>query len=224
MILLTGLYSSGRVDRDTEMRQSLKINLDNPAIERVYAFKENGFNAIANSEFLSLCTRERERRLELVDLGGLSRRITFKEYFEWANDMPWRSESVICLANADIYFDETLKLVKPAHLENKFLCLSRWKHVPGKDPVLDEQVAGGADAWIFKTPVKVPEKSNFTQGVIACDNRIARLMQLEGYKLDNPSLDVRVIHVHASGYRSYGWDTTLLYDDVISAIPRGHLA
>jgi hypothetical protein len=213
MILLSGLYSSGNAVRDAEMRLCLQKNGGNTAFGDIYVFCEGDFSWAEDIEYNKILKQYRN-----MFIGGFVKRMTYKTYLETAN-VRFKDGTIVCLANSDIYFDSTISLIKPEHLDNVFMCLSRWKHNPDGPPTPDLQAKGGSDAWIFKTPVRVPAKSDFTQGHIACDNRIAWLMQQEGYKLENPASSVHAIHVHASNFRSYGWETDLLYDKGVPGVP-----
>ncbi len=132
-------------------------------------------------------------------------RTTFRRFFEIANI--FEPGTLCCLANADIAFDATINLLAAKHFDGRFMCLSRWNKAARGLAVLDDGAAYTQDAWAFKTPVKIPETCDFPLGQRGCDNKIAWLMDSIGYKLFNPSLTVKALHVHDSGFRTYRPDS-----------------
>jgi len=114
----------------------------------------------------------------------------------------------ICiLANADIYFDHTLRYLHNMGVDGKFMALSR--HDVLKDGTLqfNEFVASiSQDSWIFLSPAlpSVPlENLDFYFGWLGCDNRIAYEFKYHGYHVINPCLKIITRHVHATQKRNY---------------------
>lgn len=114
-------------------------------------------------------------------------------------------------ANSDIYFDETLNLLKYSNLQfnSTVITLSKWtdwtppNNIITLYPRIDSQ-----DAWIFKSPINqdVIDLSVFYLGVPRCDNRLASILINSGYKVVNPALKIHAIEF-LSTYRE-----TKLYD------------
>ena len=109
--------------------------------------------------------------------------------------------SGVIIANADIFFDETLALIESEPLDGKMLCLSRWdedsngilRHLDRPD---------SQDAWIFEPPL--PRiASDFFLGKPGCDNRLAYEVACAGLAVLNPSRSLRARHLHNSGIRRY---------------------
>jgi hypothetical protein len=123
----------------------------------------------------------------------IKNRPQFNDYFNYSSN-GWN-----VIANSDIYFDETIKLVDK-YSSNHFIALTRYDI--GKDGKarflnrLDSQ-----DAWIFKG--KTNFEAPFNLGVPGCDNVLAHIAQKAGYKVINPSLSIKTYHLHNSGKRSY---------------------
>ncbi len=107
------------------------------------------------------------------------------------------------LANTDIYFNETLKVLKERGLHKKeVFALSRY------DKTLEGGLAphlcrGSQDVWIFSAPPKNIKGANFTLGVPGCDNKFAFMLRRDGFKVTNPSKDIKCIHLHNTGIRNY---------------------
>jgi hypothetical protein len=203
------LYATGNDVRDCELRRCLSLNYHNSELSMNMFSKSGDFIQQHSAWHAALDDVDQEYYWEFSRGNG---RMTYKEFFEFANE---NLSGVVCLANSDIYFDSSIALIKPEHLDNTFMCLSRWRE---NQP--DEAARDGHDAWIFKTPVKIPKGCDFTLGSIAqdpvlgvsCNDLcIAGLMAEAGYKIVNPGLDVKAYHVHESNYRNYNVTDSLLF-------------
>lgn len=107
---------------------------------------------------------------------------------------------VSVLANLDIYFDETLKLKTPT--AKQCFALTRW-NINEKDEIAFFNRADSQDAWIFTNPPKQIKEADFTMGIAGCDNKIAYLMDAQGYDVTNPSVTIKSYHLHNTTYRTY---------------------
>jgi hypothetical protein len=108
------------------------------------------------------------------------------------------------IANADIFFDESIKLLDDKVTDEIAIGLSRWYpeddyyyingfHNNGKAAVESN------DVWAWKGKCKVIN-ANFPIGYYACDGRIMQCFVEAGYRVYNPANDVKVWHKHK--YRS----------------------
>lgn len=184
--VLVERYSDADLMRQKELDICLDKNLANTEIEAVWAF---GLPAdIASSPI--------HPKLHTV---SARERMTFSDFFDFASE---RLSGRICVvANADIYFDETIAYAKRLNLGNYSLTLTRWD-------VLDNGAAtffgraDSADSWFFLSPIRIPQ-ANFVLGVPGCDNRVARLLRDHGRAVINPSLTIKSFHLHRSKHRNY---------------------
>ena len=109
----------------------------------------------------------------------------------------------VILANSDIYFDETLSLLKysTSQLNSTVFALSKWtdwittnnnnnNNIITLYPRIDSQ-----DAWIFKSPINqnVVDLTSFYLGVPRCDNRLASILVNSGYKVINPAIGIHIV-------------------------------
>lgn len=132
-------------------------------------------------------------------------RPTYNDFFEWMAEFP---DDINVLANSDIYFDETINLVKEIDFKTCY-ALTRWEE-RGKEIVEFERghshngakAKHSQDVWVFLGRPRV-QGSFFSLGQPGCDNKIAHLIRLSGYRLINPSLSIRCIHRHGEQERSY---------------------
>ena len=140
---------------------------------------------------------------EIVYFDG---RPTYADFFRATRD------GINILANADIYFDETLELVKSMGPKDAY-ALTRTEIRKGEFKSFDEvhtnaycQSHWSQDVWIFNGKVN-GIWGEFHLGRRGCDNRIAWEIHKAGYNLSNPSLSIRAIHVHKNESRNYSIKT-----------------
>lgn len=126
---------------------------------------------------------------------------------------------VLCIANADIYFDNSLYRfgdVSSLDLSDTILALTKWKDVDsfhGGEKVDPAEISADSvrhvefyprtdsqDAWIFHSPLHISDdvmnQLDFYLGVPRCDNRFAYLMEdVAGYSLLNPAFAIHAIEL-----------------------------
>jgi hypothetical protein len=132
-------------------------------------------------------------------------RPTYADFFSWMREFP---NDINILANSDIYFDETLELVKSIDVRTCY-ALTRWEErEEGIVPFEKGHTHNGAkakqsqDVWVFLGEPRIKD-GNFCLGQPGCDNKIAYLIRLNGYQVTNPSLSIRAIHRHKEDARTY---------------------
>lgn len=192
--LLVGFYRDPNSARMRELISCLERNGSNDLFDTVYVFieeKRPRFPQLLR-DFPALG----QPKIRLIDRG---RRVSYRDMFAHANrELSGRR---IVVANADIYFDQTLALLVEVDLRNKFLCLSRWDvRADGSSQLFDHTFS--QDAWIFLSPI-CAFNSDFYMGLPGCDNRIAWEAQQAGFTVSNPSRTIRAYHLHMSGVRNY---------------------
>ncbi len=127
-------------------------------------------------------------------------RLKYNDYFKIINDYA-DVEDINIISNSDIYFDESIGLVSKLQL-NQVFALARWdlladgtvQHFNRKD---------SQDCWIFRGKINREINGDFYLGYRGCDNRIAHEFLAVGYKVSNPSLDIKSYHVHNTNIRNY---------------------
>jgi FkbM family methyltransferase len=189
MILLIGFYHDPNERRRGELLECIKRNAANDSIEEVRVFIED---ATAAETISSLD----QSKLMLIPL---ERRVTFRFLFDYANEH--LNGRIVCVANTDIYFDETLARMNGYDLTGKMLCLSRWDVQPNGSLVFFDHPFS-QDAWIFKSPLPAID-CDFYLGKPACDNRLAWEAEQAGLQTVNPARSIRACHLHTSNVRRY---------------------
>ena len=157
--------------------------------------------------------------LHQIIIVNRNERATYGDFFRAMNDY---SEDVNIIANADIYFDETIQLSERIK-ENQCYALTRWEDVNGT--IMDFNQRHGRpsppewsqDAWIFRGSTEPIHYDNvdavrdnrhrevipFSLGIPGCDNKIAALLKEKGFRVTNPSLNIKAIHKHLNPSRDY---------------------
>lgn len=153
----------------------------------------NFYKDNARQHEIDYCLKQNEKVFDRVVI--VQGRPTFSQLFELTKQYP---NDINCFCNSDIFFTEieSLKSIK----ENECYALARWD-LKGNMPYFINRV-DSQDAWVFKGVVNNVE-ANFTMGKWGCDNRLAYEIQKAGYKVTNPSLSIKTIHVHAIDNRNH---------------------
>jgi hypothetical protein len=118
MILMIGLYADADPARRGEFLECISRNAANTHIEELVVFIEDETTSAVVRERFPVLGHPKTRLLEH------GRRLTYSQLFAYAN-LHLKGSAVI-IANADIFFDETLGLLEEEALAGKMLCLSRW--------------------------------------------------------------------------------------------------
>lgn len=92
------------------------------------------------------------------------------------------------IANADVWFEEFPDL--SCMTDNTIYALTRYEN--GAFFCREDS----ADAWMFRGKIRL-QGCNFRLGLRGTDNAIASRALAQGYKFVNPSLDIKIHHVHA---------------------------
>ena len=189
-----------------------KRDVEDPGIKNVcviYNTSRDSSNAQENRLFNFLKSLS-------VTILTIQDRPTFGQTFELANKL--YPDSVVIVANADIFFNTTLKKLKHIKWDNTFLALTRWDvdHNWSFVRVTNEF---SQDVWIFKTPLKPFIKSHFQLGKLFCDNAIAYWAVKSGLRVLNPSLTVQACHLHWSGIRHYTCQTDYPLQEMLGIKP-----
>ena len=112
---------------------------------------------------------------------------------------------VCVLANADIQFDHTARLLPGAVRRGCLTTLTRWED--DSTPRMIGQYkgerfySGSQDVWAFVGGELVGVGDRIPLGYIGCDQVIAGEAMLAGYAVTNPALSIKTIHNHVGGER-----------------------
>jgi hypothetical protein len=200
MILVTGFYRDPCPVRIGEFVECVQRNSANTYIGRIILFLEDH---ISESEAQTRFALLAHAKVKLVPHG---RRLTYPDLFEYANQH--FVDTTVIIANADIFFDETLEQLDLEPMICRMLCLSRRDEDDGGIPV-HYDCPFSQDAWIFEAPL--PRLAcDFHLGKPGSDNRLAFEAERAGFTVSNPSRSVRARHLHQSAVRRFTPDERIV--------------
>jgi len=140
-------------------------------------------------------------------------RTTYRDLFDLAFN---EHKNEICIiANNDIIFNNTIHLASGILEDNMIVALTRWDNefFPSMEGTIgfdNSLCSHSQDVWIFKSGTLNKFDNNFCLGIPKCDNRLLFEAISSGIKVINPSLDIKTIHHHDSGIRT--WTQKDAYD------------
>lgn len=199
-ILITSLYNETNEQRMQEYSTCLNNNLAHPLIKKIIVFYDTSQDNATNTLLSRLS------KTNSVDIQFISGRPTFGNCFALANqEYP---NNKIIIANADIYFNETLSQLLDYDLNNKFLALTRWNVQPDQSLKMyyyknNRPATVSQDTWIFQSPIKQFRKTNIMLGTQHCDGKIAYQAKNAGLRVSNPCYTIQTCHLHLSDIRHY---------------------
>lgn len=183
--LFTTAYPISDSTRRQEINECLQNNLNQDLIDEVNVLCE-GSPALPASGKLKI--REVQSRPILQD------------YIDWVNEIA-APDDISIIANADIYFGQSIQLAITELRREQCWALARWDDQPAAAPILFDR-NDSQDAWVFRGPI-LPLNADFPLGVVRCDNRFLFELQNAGYEVRNPAFSIQAYHRHFSPQRHY---------------------
>ena len=213
--------------RQTEIRDCLRRNIENPQIDKIYLLNERLYTA----EELG-CDSDK------IHQHNIKRRMRFSDFFQYSQDQSIEGFNI--LINADIFFDEDIDKLRYSDIDiskkvfaqlryeyrgetnlkycnlfgsKEFYIKQHKMNRPGVPLTLDiEQYrfrcrADSMDTWIIHSSNQLSKKEirlfRFDLGTPACDNKVIYLFKLLGYDIYNDPHFLRTYHNHSSLERAY---------------------
>jgi hypothetical protein len=213
--LFVPYYTCESETRQAELDLCLRQNIDNATIERIILIIDDG----------SIPPLQHDK-IKAVNVEG---RPTYRLWLDLTKD--YVSNGISVLANSDLYFDHTIPLLSQV-LKSKdtFVALSRYES-NGDEWNLHQNPHWSQDSWAIRSGVSVSEvlhrSLEIPMGVPRCDNRVAYLFVLYGWKVVNPCRFIRSYHQHQSLERKYDLKVdrsvmgTVAYLNPVSALDEG---
>lgn len=177
--------------RKNELDFCVKNNINNKNFDKVYVLlekEEDRFEWLEN---------------ERTEVFNLNKRATYKDFIEYANNNS-TVDDIHVLTNLDIFFDDAIKQIDQMRHKD-FLALTRWDINAETKQANFFNVNCSQDTWIWrgKIDLKSGLDLNYSLGKPGCDNAICGEFYENGYRVLNPSLEVKTYHLHSSTSRSY---------------------
>jgi len=182
--LFTTYYNEKNPERAEELRTCL--------------VKNKSCNSISNIHVLSEVKEDKFLLKHNFKIRIIYNRPTFNDFINEINLIS-SDEDINIIANADIYFDQSLDALIGLSLQGRCFALTRWDVRHGGRVKLIE-LANSQDVWIFQGNI-TGIAGEIPIGVPGCDNRLAYEIRKAGYCLSNPSISIKSYHLHNSNYR-----------------------
>ena len=198
-------YNDDAFFRQKELNFCLLRNDLNKMIDRIYLFPESIKDNIPKVS-------------EKVKVINLNRRVTYQDMVYRINHTMDSYRCYNIIMNTDIYFNETLSLVRTIDMTNICLALTRWEANPDHGEPYMYMTYESQDCWIFKGYINMNVQCGFNLGLAGCEGRFNFELEQAGYKVYNPSLDIKILHHHMSGKRNWSEDSRLQGDSINPSI------
>ena len=196
LVLIQQYYTPSNKQRSKELYKCLKMNIDNPLIDRIILFVESKSDVLPPDP---------NKKLTKVLMKS---RITYKDCIETIQKQIGPGHLVV-FANTDIYLDATWRSIWTVNLHDTLAAMLRWEEGQnGQEAVPFGPRNDSQDSWLIHSDSVMSrmwnlEKFNIPFGKAGCDNAILVEFMRQKFKLVNPGLSLRTIHVHKSEYRTY---------------------
>ena len=198
-ILIQQFYKAPQASRARELEKCFKKNLDNPLIQKIYMFGESK----------DLLMPKHPNAKEKLVFIYKKERLTYANCIQLIRTKIG-SGYIVGFANTDIYFDETLEQLWSVNLTDVLFALLRWDEQPNGKCELFGPRADSQDTWIIDSDSVLERPASAWSngfdipfGKAGCDNAILVEFLRQKFKIINPALSLRTIHVHGSNIRSY---------------------
>jgi hypothetical protein len=206
-ILITQIYNPQNLEREKELAQVLRNNINNEDIDLIILIENP-------------TPKNHDKYLDVKHQKIINRKLrtrpTYQDFFTILNnekqDRFQDEDCVLIAANSDIYFHEdAIGQIKHIITADTALALSRWDHT--RNGLRHHNRWDSQDVWIVKNKF-LPGDYEITLGLPGCDNRIAAELQKAGYIVKNPSLDIKAVHFHYPRHNTYTGAETCVGDFV----------
>jgi hypothetical protein len=182
MIFLTTLYNSDI--RNHEFKQCIEKNCSLDDVKKYIIFFENFSKDLLKEEKFNYLNNKK------IEVFFTNSRPSYKGFIDFSNSN--YENKVICILNADVYFDETISKIRNVDLKNCFYCITRIHCI-----LKVHQNPGSHDAWIFKAPLKKFD-NNIKLGINGCDSYLAQKAIDAKLIVKNPCLSINLFHIHTN--------------------------
>lgn len=194
LVLIQQYYKPADKARAKELYKCLVKNLECEYIDKIYLFVESFNLQVPPDPEKKIIQMLLKSRLSYADCIYLIKEKIGAGHF-------------VAFANADIYLDRTWKSVWSVNLKDVFIALLRWEE-NGGEPELFGPRNDSQDTWLIHSDSVLSRTWDFNAinipfGKSGCDNAILIEFLRNRFRVVNPAMNLRTIHVHKSEYRTY---------------------
>jgi hypothetical protein len=196
--LITTLYNITDSYRLLETKQTILANAENAYISQVIIFFQE-YNSYKNdARYLFLLNAPISKKIQVIHIDNHQ---TYSDLIGYANSK--LMGKIVCIANTDILFDQSLSLTNRLTYSKKHLhALARWEAVKDTDTYTicrqtGKNVSWSFDTYIFTSPIECDISSlNIRVGVAGCDTLLVkRLCYDNNFIVTNPCIDIVTYHI-----------------------------
>jgi len=176
-VLIQNAYKSGLPDRDSELLDCLYHN-SRIGFDEFYLMADSGF-VVKN---ISPSTR--------VPFSGIP---SFSDILKLSS-LPEMTGKLIIFSNSDIKLDSSILRLVSFMQDKDFCCISRYE----SDGRFHVNPKSSQDCWVYiggKMPESLISQSDLRLGQLGVENRLANNFHSYGWRLYNPCLTVKNIHI-----------------------------
>jgi len=179
--LFFNYYRDDAYGRQEEIDACVSSNFYNPYVDRMFLITD--------------CNVVKKEKVKILRHHGVP---SFQTVFSYVN-YESGEDDVNIVINSDCFLDHKDSHLLPNFPRGEAWCLSRWDVVDKTAEHYNER--SSQDCWIFRGR---PRDMNldFRFGQPGCDNRMVYEFCVAGYRPYNPSLDLKVYHLHESQSRN----------------------
>lgn len=202
--LFTTFFLTQDVTRQDELLFCLDKNIANSFISKIFILLDEKDKEV--EEFLN-----GRSGIEKISFISNSKIPSYGDWIQHAKNRLDELENVAVYCNADIYLDDTIALcTEYLQQEESIVCLSRHDlidklTIPHPNPHWSQDLWAISKENILRIQNRffVDELNITHTGVYRCDNKLAYLFAMRGWKIFNPFPQIKCIHVQKSVERSY---------------------
>jgi hypothetical protein len=199
LILIQQYYNPNTKERQREIDEVLRNNIDNMNFDLFVIFVE--INSTISNKTLLQKISQNERIIIIENVP----RIKYSDIFNFANT--YLNNNIIVFSNNDIYFDETINLVRDLDFNNLIIALLKYKRFNNRYKYLhcdnlswypkNEPFVYSQDTWVLKTPVSpsIIKRSNFLMGVNTADCYLLTVFLNHSYNIINPIFRINTLEI-----------------------------
>ena len=191
--------------RNVELRECLRKNVENPHITKIHLINERIYTT---SELGPLSPK-------ICQIVTTGKRLKYQDVFAYI-----RVHNILgflVIINSDIFFDDTLGNLGMSDIQDtsndntntkKMFAQLRYEYYPHVGAPIFGPRYDSQDTWIFHSNNIIKESQerafNYEFGKPGCDNKVAYLLSILGYEIINDPAFVKTYHYHREQTRDYG--------------------
>lgn len=184
--------------RKKETDFCIKKNINNPHIDKVYIFLDDEKD---KQDWMINNKVEFIIKPLIPSPNGIKRPL-FHDTMIFSNNVENEDINITC--NLDIFFDDTLKIIKEKNIDKMLITLTRWNIDINTKKSIFFNNHYSQDVWIWKGKVDLDKiDMKIGTGLPGSDNYICGAFHEAGYKVINPSLEIKTHHLHQDMSRNY---------------------